>query len=169
MIMSSILKFKKYYFTFGFGQKYENGYVKIDAKNYSEARTEMCNKFGIKWSMQYTEKQWFNEKGISQAEEYNLVEIKSEEEEEKISFLDSKLKNLKGTTKTYVIFYKFFNTKNNRDGVGIMSNLQIIRKRNENLDIEKLGKCVEEQVIKREDMGEKSTVIITNIINQKEI
>lgn len=167
MKMSNILEFKKYYFTFGCGQKHENCYVKIEAKNHSEARTEMCNRFGIKWSMQYTEKQWLNEKGISQAEEYNLAEIKSEDEE-KTTFKD-KLDSLKGTTKTYIIFYKFFNTENNRDGVGIMSNLQIIRKKNENLDMQELGKCVQEQVIKREDMGEKSTIIITNIINQKEI
>ena len=67
---------KKFYFTFGFGQKHENGFHVIKSKNMSNARDKMFEKFGQKWAFAYTEKQWFNSAGISQQEEYNLHEIK---------------------------------------------------------------------------------------------
>ena len=65
-----------YYFTFGFGQQYPNCFTKIEAEDYSKAREAMVDKFGLKWAFQYSEKQWFNEEGISQQEEFRLKEIK---------------------------------------------------------------------------------------------
>ena len=44
---------KHYYFTFGFGQEHQNGYVVIKAKNKKEAREKMVEKYGQKWSMEY--------------------------------------------------------------------------------------------------------------------
>ncbi len=67
---------QKFYFTFGFGQRYENCYHVIEAYSKAEARAEMVKKFGIKWAFQYSEKDWYNEEGVSQAEQYNLREIK---------------------------------------------------------------------------------------------
>jgi len=67
---------KKYYFTFGFGQMYENGFHVIVAKNYGAAREQMFDKFGTKWAFQYREKNWYNEEGVSQQEQFNLKEIK---------------------------------------------------------------------------------------------
>jgi len=70
------MKLKPFYFTFGFGQRHENGFHVIRAKNKERAREEMVNKFGLKWSFQYTKEQWFNEDGVSQQEQYNLKEIR---------------------------------------------------------------------------------------------
>ena len=67
---------KTYYFTFGFGQVHENGFHKIEAKDYASARKEMVDKFGLKWAFQYEENQWFDENGLSQEEKYNLHEVK---------------------------------------------------------------------------------------------
>jgi len=69
-------KLKKYYFTFGFGQVHENCFHVVTAKGYGEARDRMFEKFGKKWAFQYSEKQWYNEKGVSQQEQFNLKEIK---------------------------------------------------------------------------------------------
>ncbi len=44
---------KKYYFTFGFGQKHEGGYHVIEAENSLTARAIMHERFGIKWASQY--------------------------------------------------------------------------------------------------------------------
>lgn len=66
----------KFYFTFSFNQKHEGCYHVIDAKDYGEARGEMVDKFGIKWAFQYSEKQWICNSGKTQAEEYDLKEIK---------------------------------------------------------------------------------------------
>lgn len=70
-------KLKTYYFTFGFGQKYENCFTVIKAKNYSKAREIMVDKFGLKWAFQYTEEQWICKNGKTQQEEFNLREIKN--------------------------------------------------------------------------------------------
>ena len=67
---------KKYYFTFGYGQLHENKYVVIEADTYEEAREEMYNRFGTKWSFQYTEKEWVDKDGITMAENWNLAELK---------------------------------------------------------------------------------------------
>jgi len=66
----------KFYFTFGFGQKHENCFTVIGAKNYDEARDEMVRRFGLAWSFQYTEEQWTDKEGNTQQEKYNLREIK---------------------------------------------------------------------------------------------
>ncbi len=65
----------KHYFTFGFGQPHENGFYVIEAETPYNARVEMYKRFGGKWSMQYSEKEWF-ESGKSQQEEYGLHEVK---------------------------------------------------------------------------------------------
>ena len=64
-----------YYFTFGFGQVYENCFHKIKAKNNVEARKQMVEKFGFLWAFQYNEKEW-NQDGISQQKQFELKEIK---------------------------------------------------------------------------------------------
>ena len=66
----------KYYFTFGFGQRYENCFTIIEADSYMKARKEMVRIFEKKWAFQYDEESWFDEKGVSQEEKYNLREIK---------------------------------------------------------------------------------------------
>ena len=70
------IKMKTYYFTFGFNQEHENCFTKIEAENYSKAREIMVERFGLEWAFQYGKKQWFNEKGVSQQEIFNLKEIK---------------------------------------------------------------------------------------------
>jgi len=69
-------RLKTFYFTFGFGQRYENGFYVIKARNREGAREEMIRKFGLKWAFQYTKEQWFDENGVSQQEKYNLREVK---------------------------------------------------------------------------------------------
>ena len=64
----------KYYFTFGFGQLHENGFHVIEADSSNAAREIMVSRFGTKWSMQYSEKEWFKS-GKSQQEEYGLHEV----------------------------------------------------------------------------------------------
>jgi len=66
----------KFYFTFGFGQVHENGYHVIEAPDRGKAREIMFSKFGTKWAFQYNEDQWFLKNGNTQAEEYNLHEVK---------------------------------------------------------------------------------------------
>lgn len=50
----------KFYFTFGCGidDPHRNCYTVIEAETDEEARNIMFDKFGNKWSMQYTEDQW---------------------------------------------------------------------------------------------------------------
>jgi len=50
----------KFYFTFGCGidDPHRNCYTVIEAKDDGEARDIMFDRFGNKWSMQYTEDQW---------------------------------------------------------------------------------------------------------------
>lgn len=66
----------KFYFTFGFGQVHENGYYIVSARDRPTARKEMGEKFGSRWAFQYDEEQWVDKNGQSQAEEYNLHEVK---------------------------------------------------------------------------------------------
>lgn len=63
-----------WYFTFGFGQPNQGCYHVIQNLSYDAARERMFELFGRKWSMQYSEKEWF-EDGKSQAEIYNLRRI----------------------------------------------------------------------------------------------
>jgi hypothetical protein len=58
-----------WFFTFGSGQAYPNGYVKIRG-TYASARKVMFDRFGPKWSMQYGSAE---EAGV---ERWNLKEIK---------------------------------------------------------------------------------------------
>lgn len=88
---------KKFYFTFGCGQKHEGCYVIIEAEDSTEACNEMIRRYGREWSMQYTEDQWILTRNndpywdmrlkmlgcksdfpgpITQAEMYNLKLIK---------------------------------------------------------------------------------------------
>lgn len=46
-----------WYFTFGYGQPHQGYYVKIKG-SYSEARTKMVKKYGIRWAFQYSENEW---------------------------------------------------------------------------------------------------------------
>jgi hypothetical protein len=65
-----------YYFTFGVGDlKHCNHFVRINATDYHTAREVMSKAFGTKWAFQYTEEEWFNKHGISQAEVYGYEEL----------------------------------------------------------------------------------------------
>ena len=46
-----------YYFTFGSGQVHAGFYVRIWG-TYGSARSKMVDKYGDKWSFQYSEEQW---------------------------------------------------------------------------------------------------------------
>lgn len=66
----------KYYFTFmSSDERYCDNYVVFEG-TYSEARTQMFDKFGTSWAFQYSETQWYNKDGISQADEFDLTELK---------------------------------------------------------------------------------------------
>ena len=67
---------KTFYFTFGYGHRYEHCFTIIKSNSYENARKEMVRKFGLKWAFQYTEEQWINKDGVSKQEEFNLKEIK---------------------------------------------------------------------------------------------
>lgn len=65
-----------FYFTFGSGHHDTRGrsllgyYVKIEAKDYADARRIMFEHFGEKWSFQYPE-----DKFMEQIERFNLEEL----------------------------------------------------------------------------------------------
>ncbi len=59
---------KDWYFTFGSGQAFPNGYVKIRG-TFASARAAMFDRFGPKWSMQYGSAE---EAGV---ERWNLKEV----------------------------------------------------------------------------------------------
>ena len=46
-----------WFFTFGFGHKYPNGYIRFTGL-YGEARTKMHAHFGNKWAFQYDEEEF---------------------------------------------------------------------------------------------------------------
>lgn len=50
---SEVSKLKKFYFTFGCGQKHENGYTIVYALDKGKAREKMFDTYGAKWAMQY--------------------------------------------------------------------------------------------------------------------
>ena len=62
---------QNHYFTFGYGQEFPNGYVKIKGTAHS-ARAEMMERFGVKWSMQYFESDF-----LPQIEKYGLYEVEN--------------------------------------------------------------------------------------------
>jgi hypothetical protein len=65
---------ERYYFTWGCGQQYENGYHVIDAESWHAARALMFERFGLGWCGQYSEAEWIRD-GVSQAERYGLHEV----------------------------------------------------------------------------------------------
>jgi hypothetical protein len=67
------LPLKNFYFTFGSGHEHgPNGYVKVSAASYGDARTTMVTFYGNKWAFQYDEEQF-----LPQIEKYNLHLVKS--------------------------------------------------------------------------------------------
>lgn len=44
-------------FTFGFGHRYPNGFVRITAPTYAECRAEMACRYENKWAFDYSEEQ----------------------------------------------------------------------------------------------------------------
>lgn len=59
--MTKAEKQNNWYFTFGNGQPYYGYFIKLYG-TFNEARQKMVNAFGLKWSMQYSEKEWLNPK-----------------------------------------------------------------------------------------------------------
>lgn len=65
---------KEYWiFTFGKNQPHAGQAVKI-AGSYGEARKKMCEKYGIKWAFQYSEKEW-NEYANNPNRDWEMEEI----------------------------------------------------------------------------------------------
>ena len=58
------------WFTFGFGQQYENGYHVVEAEDANAARDEMFRRFGAQWSYQYDSAE------LAGVEKYHLHEVK---------------------------------------------------------------------------------------------
>lgn len=50
-------KKQKWYFTFGVGQPNEGHYITLEG-SYIQARSEMCDKYGMDWGFQYSEEEW---------------------------------------------------------------------------------------------------------------
>ena len=69
------MKRETWYFTFGSGQPHANQFFVVKNATYDEAREKMVHAFGQRWGFQYDEAGWVQD-GVSQAEEYNLTEIK---------------------------------------------------------------------------------------------
>jgi hypothetical protein len=61
---------KDFVFTFGFGQKHQNGYHVIQATTMREARDDMNRKFGNQWSQVYESKE------AAGVKTYGLHEVK---------------------------------------------------------------------------------------------
>lgn len=61
---------REFIFTFGFGQRHQNGYHVIKARSSMDAREEMHRRFGKEWSMMYDSRE---EAGV---ERWGLREIK---------------------------------------------------------------------------------------------
>lgn len=64
-----------WYFTFGFGQPNEGRYYIIEDSTADEARNRMHVLFDRVWGFQYSEAEWVNEQGVTQADEYGLRRI----------------------------------------------------------------------------------------------
>ena len=63
--------YKAWYFTFCGNHKYPNGYVKIFANDFGEARQKMFDMYEDKWGFQYTEEEF-----EGQVEQFGLYEVK---------------------------------------------------------------------------------------------
>ena len=49
---------KYWIFTFGYGQRHQNGYVKIIDPDFGSARQKMIDRYGLEWAFQYSDKEW---------------------------------------------------------------------------------------------------------------
>lgn len=56
-------------------QPIHNRFYVIEAESEMDARTQMVDVFGDKWGFCYSESEWIDENGISQAEKYNLKQL----------------------------------------------------------------------------------------------
>ena len=65
-----------YYFTFGIGQVNEGCYYVVENTTFDIARERMFEVFGEKWGFQYSEDEWLDERGVSQAIKYGYKQIK---------------------------------------------------------------------------------------------
>ena len=74
-MVKTTVNMKKFYFTFGNGQKHEGCFTIIEARTRQEARDRMVIKFGLMWAFQYDKHSWFDRNGISQEELYKLKKI----------------------------------------------------------------------------------------------
>jgi hypothetical protein len=79
-------------------------------------------------------------------------------------------------TKTYIIFYQYYKKdskgKTKSEGCGFVDDVKITKRKEENIDVIKLNKLVTERVEQDNfagSFGFNYEVIITNIVNQKEI
>lgn len=65
------------YFTFGYGSRLRNRFVKIVAPTRAEAREIMCEIFDYNWSREYDADQWRSRQDPTktQVEEYGLTEL----------------------------------------------------------------------------------------------
>jgi len=64
----------KHYFTFGFNQGHDNGYVLVQASTAEYARQRMIDEYGQKWGFQYTEKEFT---GQERRYQLHLVDVLS--------------------------------------------------------------------------------------------
>lgn len=71
------------------------------------------------------------------------------------------------TKKTYIVFYEYFNKLTS--GIGFLTKIKVERDKGEDLDIFSLNNFIEKKVIKNNKMDSNTKVVITNIINSKEI
>lgn len=62
-------KKQNWYFTFGYGHAYPDGYVKIHG-TFAEAREKMFERFGPKWAFQYDEEAF-----MPQIERWNMYDV----------------------------------------------------------------------------------------------
>lgn len=66
----------KYYFTFTQKQSLlKDKYIVVEG-TFGEAREQMFENFGAKWAFQYNEQEWIMDDGRTQAEAFNLTELK---------------------------------------------------------------------------------------------
>ena len=59
-----------YYFTFGYGTRNRNNFVRIEGEDYADCRNKMVAVHGTKWAMQYPADEF-----LPQIERYHLIEI----------------------------------------------------------------------------------------------
>lgn len=62
-------KDQDWFFTFGYGSKYQNRFIKING-TFDAARNEMISRFGLNWAFQYSKESFAGQK-----EKYELKEL----------------------------------------------------------------------------------------------